>query len=232
MRSGWPSKLPKEFSVHEELFFQPPGRVHPLSTQASQRGSEEDKEHMEIPPAGDRGNVMCSWVPGYTQVSTIGTYSYSLHTCPPGMLWFRWHASAPELTYLGCSMLATPARQLCRGGISGAIPAPGEIPRLVLLVRKVRTVPAWNATIARAGEGRKGLKRAKNSTRRADGGQEPGVAKAIWCRVEPGKHFCCCNHLWAQNVSFQLFNGVRRYSRKGDSLLASPLPSPLSPSLP
>lgn len=37
-------------------------------------------------PAGDRGNVMRSLVPGYTLVSTTGTHSYSLHTCPPGML--------------------------------------------------------------------------------------------------------------------------------------------------
>lgn len=49
MRSGWPSKFPKEFPAHEELFFQPPGRVDPRSTQASKRGSEEDKEHIEIP---------------------------------------------------------------------------------------------------------------------------------------------------------------------------------------
>lgn len=136
-----------------------------------------------------------------------------------------------RLTYLGCSMLVIPARQPCWGGISGAISTPGEIQRLVLLVWNVRTIPAWNATIARAGEGRKGLKRVKNSTRRADGGQEPGVAKAIWCRVKPVKRFCCCSHLWAQNVS-QTFQRGEGYSREEDSLLASPLPSRLSPSLP
>lgn len=92
---------------------------------------------MEAPLAGDRGNVMCSCVPRHTQVSTKGAQSYSLYTCLPGMLWFRGHASVPELTYLGHAMLATPVRQPCWGGISGALPAPGRIQRLVLLVWKL-----------------------------------------------------------------------------------------------
>lgn len=66
---------------------------------------------METPPGKDRGNVMCSWGPRHIQVSTKGAQSYSLHTCLPGMLWFRGHASVSELTYLGCATLATPARQ-------------------------------------------------------------------------------------------------------------------------
>lgn len=144
MKLGRPSRLPKEFPAHKKLFFQPPRGVDPLSTRASQRESEEKEEHMEIPPTAGRGNVMCSCVPRNSQVSTKGTQPCSLHTCLSGMLWFRGYASVPELTYLGFSMLATPARQPCRGGISGAIRAPGRNQRLVPLVRKRGTVPAWN----------------------------------------------------------------------------------------
>lgn len=94
----------------------------------------------------------------------------------------------------------------------------------------MRTVLAWNATIARAGDGRKGLKRAKSSTRRANGGQEPGVAKAIWCRGKPGKRFCCCSHLWAQNVSqtFQRGEGILQRRRQ---LASQPSSFSLKPKL-
>lgn len=65
-------------------------------------------------------------------------------------------ASVPEFAYSGCSVLADPARQPCRGVISGVISTAARIQRFVLLIWKEGTIPIGDATPARGNEGRKG----------------------------------------------------------------------------
>lgn len=154
MKPGWLSSLPEEAPAHKDLFFQPP-----VSTQSFQRGSEGEKEHMETPPGKDRGNVTCSWGPRHIRVSTKGAQPYSLHTCLPGMLWFRGHASASELTYLGCATLATPARQ--PQAFWGHI-CPRENPKISSACKERGNCSSLgcHSSLHRACGGRKGSKRA------------------------------------------------------------------------
>lgn len=101
-----------------------------------------------------------------------------------------------------------------RGGIWGHI-SPGENPKTSSACPEAEAGNSSHLEChSRQGRQRKKrIQEGSESTRRANGGHEPGVGKATWCRVRLGGHCCWCPP-YAQSSTFSTGYGILQGSRQ------------------